>query len=646
MTSALDTNVKGSPSRAPFSLWGWYFVFGVLAFVVLGWCIFYPGLNSPFLLDDTQNFATLDYFKGKIGLPDVLLYLSLDSSSAIGRPVSVLTFLLNRADWPANPFGFKIVNLGIHLFIYALVAALMYRLLVLVKSGISQRQLAILSIAFSAIWLLSPMQTSTIFYSVQRIAQIAALFSLLAVHAYLSYRTANSRTGKSVAFVCLGLVMALGFLSKENAFLIFLALLLIEVYFFKMQGGVATKVLISGMVVIPAVAILIWLLVGPFLYQHAYGTRTFTLGQRLMTEVYCLKDYFFQFLVPDVARISVFHDDLKPISSIFDPRFVGGCLFFGVAFFAIYYFYSRNKLISFGLAWYFAWHSVEASAVPLELYFEHRNYLPSVGIVIMLVGFWQYLEALVKHEKQKWMVTTLALYLVVITGLVYLEAKKWEHPLFLATRWVQEHPGSKRAVEFLTLVKRAYGIKGNEIKEYDQQIKSRPGQITPLLMLKLESCDAGKDYIDDKAIENFKQTSTYEISAIITLDNILTKAETKSCKVPIDLGSYERLLNRYAERPDLWMQRQNIYLMLQRIAKLEGDPEKEDKYFWDGYKYEKTAMYGILYYIRLKQLGKYDEAHDLLLNMERKLSHKLLPLKNIFGLLYVKWLIHKNYGTQ
>ncbi len=42
----------------------------------------------------------------------------------------------------------------------------------------------------------------------------------------------------------------------------------------------------------------------------------------------------------------------------------------------------RGLLISFGILWFFITLSVESTIIPLHVIFEHRLYLPSVGVFI------------------------------------------------------------------------------------------------------------------------------------------------------------------------------------------------------------------------------------------------------------------------
>lgn len=70
---------------------------------------------------------------------------------------------------------------------------------------------------------------------------------------------------------------------------------------------------------------------------------------------------------------------------------------------------TRIGLVFFGPVFFLAAHLVESSVIALELYFEHRNYLPSVGIFISLglAGYFAYervvtqLQALLMEGKSE-----------------------------------------------------------------------------------------------------------------------------------------------------------------------------------------------------------------------------------------------------
>ena len=76
------------------------------------------------------------------------------------------------------------------------------------------------------------------------------------------------------------------------------------------------------------------------------------------------------------------HDDiiisksiLEPITTLFS---IGGLL---AVLFAAFFLRKRAPIVMFCVTWYLIGHSIESMIVPLRIAFEHRNYLPQIGIV-------------------------------------------------------------------------------------------------------------------------------------------------------------------------------------------------------------------------------------------------------------------------
>lgn len=48
---------------------------------------------------------------------------------------------------------------------------------------------------------------------------------------------------------------------------------------------------------------------------------------------------------------------------------------------------NKFRYLSFGLLYFLIGHSIESTIFPLEIYFNHRNYLPSIGLYYFLCLF-------------------------------------------------------------------------------------------------------------------------------------------------------------------------------------------------------------------------------------------------------------------
>jgi len=113
-----------------------------------------------------------------------------------------------------------------------------------------------------------------------------------------------------------------------------------------------------------------------------YAKRPFSLTERLLTQPRILLFYLSQLFYPAPTRLSIEHDiivstDLfSPWTTL--PALLGVLALIAVGFLLI----KKRPLIAFALLFFFLTHSIESSVIPLELFFEHRNYLPSLFLFI------------------------------------------------------------------------------------------------------------------------------------------------------------------------------------------------------------------------------------------------------------------------
>jgi hypothetical protein len=190
--------------------------FWLLIALALTALVYVPGLRGPFLFDDIPNLRPLqDWLSGLTGWHEVLFG---NRSGLFGRPLSMLSFILDAKLFGMAPFSFKLTNLLIHLACGALIYALLHRLLL--RDPHLHQRAALAALAISAIWLLHPLQVSTVLYIVQRMAQLSALFILLALLAYVHGREAleqgRLRSGVTWLFLAVPAATALGMLCKEK----------------------------------------------------------------------------------------------------------------------------------------------------------------------------------------------------------------------------------------------------------------------------------------------------------------------------------------------------------------------------------------------------------------------------------------------
>lgn len=360
----------------------------VLALTVLAYL---PGLSGPFVFDDSSNLRPLqEWLDGVTGWKEALLG---NRSGIFGRPLSMLSFIVDAKLFGMAPYSFKLTNLLIHLACGGLIYALLHKLL-LRDPQLGQRA-ALTALAISAVWLLHPMQVSTVLYIVQRMAQLSTLFILVALLAYLQGREAlelgRMRIGLAWLFLAVPAASLLGMLCKENAALVTLLCAVLELGYFRASPQaprpLAIKVFFWFGLILPMVAISVWYAWPPSRLLASYSVRTFTLGERLLSEPRALFDYIGTLLLPRGPTLGVYTDDFSVSQGLLHPVTTLLALIGLSALIVVAIATRRSTPAVFaGIAFYLAGHAMESSVFALELYFEHRNYLPSIGIFLALAG--------------------------------------------------------------------------------------------------------------------------------------------------------------------------------------------------------------------------------------------------------------------
>ncbi len=309
------------------------------------------------------------------------------------------------------------------------------------------------AVLFATFWLLAPLHVSTVLYIVQRMAMLAAFFSLLALLSYLLWRHGVSRGSPRHWLLVLVLVsIVLAVFSKENGVLVVPLILLTEAFWLQFRDNDgqeiswlrrATMVLIwGGSLVALLLLAVFWVTLSEY---HQF--REFTLPERLLTQARILWDYVGQFYVPELARLGIYHDDVEVSRSLLQPKSTLWATLGWLALLAsipLLWHRPWPRRLLYGVLFFLAGHAMESTVWPLELYFEHRNYLPSVGLVAvplclyaMAVKQWPQ----VRSPLLAWC----GVAIVVVAFQVSSQVSIWSSRPLLMMQQVNGHPGSARA---------------------------------------------------------------------------------------------------------------------------------------------------------------------------------------------------------
>ncbi len=429
--------------------WPWL---GLSALALIAWLAYRPGLSGGFLFDDFVNLDALGNSGPVNNWRTFWRFITSGTADPFGRPLALLSFLIDAHDWPADPAPFLRTNVLLHLLNGGLLFALLRQLGEALGDDAPRRNAAALLAA--GLWLLHPLWVSTTLYIVQREAMLPTTFCLLGLLAFGSGRLRFARSGgrdgmdRMVAGILGGTTLALA--CKANGALLPLLAWVLDTIVFRRCDQLAALAASAqrrlmrwriAILVLPSVLLMAWVISILSKWNVPLDTRPWTIGQRVLTEPRALMEYLRLLFVPHVFSTGVFNDeyvvstDLRhPATTLPAIALITGLL---VAGFALR---RRAPAWAAALLFFFAGHLLESTSLPLELYFEHRNYLPA------LLLFWPLARGLCAWRiGLASRVALAALMLAICAATTWQRAALWGQPQRMAEIWARQNPQSSRA---------------------------------------------------------------------------------------------------------------------------------------------------------------------------------------------------------
>lgn len=435
-------------------------VFAVIALLIVVLICYSPGLSGGFLLDDFSTLPPLAQWVGINSIDKLWQFVNSGYSGPTGRPIALLTFAWNSNTWPANPYYFLMTNIAIHvactLLVYLLISCLM------IQARFPRDVATRAALINAALWALHPLQVSTVLYIVQRMTLLSAMFSFLTMLGYLIGRQAlvERQFSKGSVWLLLGVLTgALAIFSKENALLIPLQLLLIEAFLRWRKTPALPRPV--GSIILTGLGVASGMIVfklASFAEPHIAAfiadgsiratTREFSFFERLMTECRVVGEYIVSIVIPRIQSPGVFQDGYTVSESLFKPLSTAVWLCFHILLASLAVAVRRiAPILAFGILWFYCGHLVESTVVMLELKFEHRNYLPSLGLLLP-VGVWLSDESRFSSLKRILSIALIGLLAIIL----FLRSSLWGDPESASLVWIEENPRSSRALENAALV--------------------------------------------------------------------------------------------------------------------------------------------------------------------------------------------------
>ncbi len=459
--------------------------------------IYMPGLSGPFLLDDYSN--RVNAYSYGLDWQEILSATFTNQSGILRRPLANLSFILNAIADP-SAFGFKLVNLILHLVTGFLLFNLIQKLC-RVRSNLTGMQANLTASIVSTIWLLHPLQVSSVLYVVQRMSILSALFTLAALLVYVRFRSSSGNLNRTVALLGgYSALWILGLASKESAALLPLFLLGVEfcIFRFKATPDRNSKrnlhLLLTLLVYLPLLAGAIYTLTHFGALTAGYGARDFSLPERLYTEIHAVIFYLKVIITPDLSLMGLYHDDF-PISSSMEPVTLVYLALIIISVLAAVFVRKRFPLLALGILWFYSAHLLESTFLPLEPVFEHRNYLALAGVCMILAEVIIYLlQAGVSTKRRIFTWSGVVLFMLFITTLTSFRVDSWSSREKLFTTQERYHPDSRRVLMELVNIdvqKRRFDLAYSRI---DRIEALAPDQARHSIMRLIISCYENRYY--------------------------------------------------------------------------------------------------------------------------------------------------------
>ncbi len=366
----------------------------LIALVVVLISISYSNtFDSPFLYDGIGMLKNNPEIKN--------LNKAFGNLSGFNRSITYLTFAFNYYFSGMSPAGYHTFNLIFHILTSLGVGFFIYKtsLLTAKEGENARRRSKWIGFLSTFIFGLHPVHTEAVTYIYQRATVLSAAFYVFSMIAYIKFRSSRSKTKKWLFLGVLVLCAYLGMASKANTFMLPFFLVLYEFFFFKDLNW--RKMGKNFLYIIPAGG----LMFGFAIYVRGmnfmrtmfsrYDVRPFTLTERILTEFRVVVYYISLIFYPHPSRLKLAYNLDLSTSLISPPETLYSFLVIVFLTALAVVTAEKYRTISFGIFWFFGNLVLESTVFPLKLIFEHRLYLPSIGLILVFcVLFTETLEKL------------------------------------------------------------------------------------------------------------------------------------------------------------------------------------------------------------------------------------------------------------
>ncbi len=354
--------------------------------------------DNPFFRD-ASNF---DYLKNFDEFANRPLKIGTDPDYAVNailRPVAYASFHLNYLLDDFNPHGFRLVNIAIHalnsILIYALVNLLLCRSVL--AAQLQRGSVLFISATAALLFAVHPLATESVTYIIQRFTSLVVLFSLLSLSLYFASAYMRSPWGRGLLRGGAVVAVLLAMQTKEDACVVPLLALLLDWLVVGTRLRAALLRALPLLLCMPLIPLLVFLTAAAQHGGYDMHAAVNIVNSRdaplhhwhyIVTELTVMTHYLRQLFWPNGLNL----DPEWPIyGSLFQgPVLLAVAVLGGLVLstWALFRRFRGDVRFVLGFAcvvWFFLTLFVSSGLVPLpDLVAEHRSYLPSIGIFILV----------------------------------------------------------------------------------------------------------------------------------------------------------------------------------------------------------------------------------------------------------------------
>lgn len=567
-TVVKNNDTKETHSLSSLKYPSYFNAIAVLSIIILGFIIYSNSYDCSFHFDDVQNISENKTIRST-SISEIWEYNH-------NRFLANYSFALNYHFNKLDVWGFHLVNIIIHI----LNALLVFWLTLLIfstpacKGYDAAKNKLIIALIAALIFVSHPLATQSVTYIVQRLASMVTMFYLLSVALYIKARiTENNQPFRYIFYAAATLAGICAMVTKENSFTLPVSIVMVELCFLqtkKLQINFSNFKLMS--VIAALLIFMVWVLnkfqdvmLQPVPPTKINEFRTITPLNYLFTQFSVIVKYIQLLILPINQHLDY---DFPLAESFFNISTLFSFLLLCILVWLGFYAYSKNRIIAFGIFWFFITLAIESSIVPIaDLIFEHRTYLPSFGFfLIMSYGIYYLL-----WHRNKTIAIALCILLIGANSVAtYSRNKIWIDDETLLQDDVEKSPGKSR-----THYNR--GLNFAEKNNYDSAIVEYSKAIAIQPKLAEASCNRGIAY---QKLNNYKQAMS-DYNQALQLDDKLVEGYYNRGNIYSRTGenmlALSDLNKALALKPDYYLalsERGNVYYHLKKHDSALIDFEK------------------------------------------------------------------------